>query len=174
MRLIVLAAVVLWAAAACSPAGAPPPSVALPAPPPADSGEFPVEVETAQTWLEDRGMRCEPVEQAPRPTVRCVADDRALQEPIYLLVDIVSRDGAFVSLLEATVDASTAVDPDMTAFEGFFGETVLGIVARPEPSAVIAWLREHVATTGSIDIDGLVLEMTAGAGRTTLRAWQRP
>jgi hypothetical protein len=68
---------------------------------------------------------------------------------------------------------SLADDPDLTGFEGFYGDTVLGIVVRPEPPAIIAWLRENVATTNSFEYDGLVLEMTAGPTRTTLRAWQR-
>jgi hypothetical protein len=173
MRLTIRAAAVLVAAAACSSAGAPPPSIALPDAPPDEAREFPVEFEAGRTWLEDRAMRCELLELAPQPTIRCVADNRQSDDPTYLVVDIVSLDGAFVWLLEATVDVGLVGDADLTGFEGFYGETVLGIVVRPEPPAVIAWLREHVATTSSIEVDGLVLEMTAGTTRSTLRAWQR-
>ena len=173
MRLTILAAAVLVAAAACSPTETPPPSIALPDPPPGEAREFRVEFEAGRTWLEDRAMRCERVDLAPQPTIRCVADDRQSDPPDYLVVDIVSLEGAFVWLLEATVDMSLADDPDLTGFEGFYGDTVLGIVVRPEPPAIIAWLRENVATTNSFEYDGLVLEMTAGPTRTTLRAWQR-
>jgi len=173
MRVTFLAAAVLGAAAACSPTGPPPPSIALPDPPPGEAREFPVEFQAGRTWLEDRAMRCERVDLASQPTIRCVADNRESAEPDYLLVDIVSLDGAFVWLLEATVDVGGVDDPDLAGYEGFYGETVLGIVVRPEPPAVIAWLRENVATTSSIDIDGLILEMTVGPARSILRAWQR-
>ncbi|HEU0235248.1 MAG TPA: hypothetical protein VFR14_02280 [Candidatus Limnocylindrales bacterium] len=174
MRLILIAAAAVLAAAACSPQALPPPSVAPADPPPGAARPFPVEVGAAREWLEGHTARCEPTSAATGQVLRCVIDYRDAASDYYAVVDVVSTDGSLVWLLEATVDVSGATDPDLAGFDGFYGDTVLGIVASPEPRAVTSWLREHVTTSGSIDADGLMLDMRASPTRTTLRIWQEP
>jgi len=174
VRLTLIAAAVVLAAAACSPEAPPAPSIAAADPPTGVARPFPVEVAAAREWLEGHTAQCEPTSAAVGHVLRCVIDYRDSVSDFYAAVDVVSTDGSLVWLLEATVDMSEATKPDLAGFEGFYGDTVLGIVASPEPRAVTTWLREHVTTSGSIDADGLMLEMRASPTRTTLRIWQEP
>jgi hypothetical protein len=169
-----MAAAAVLAAAACSPQTPPAPSIASADPPPGAARPFPVEVGAAREWLEGHTARCDPTSAATGHVLRCVIDYRDSVSDFYAVVDVVSTDGSLVWLLEATVDVSEATNPDLAGFEGFYGDTVLGIVASTEPRAITTWLREHVTTSGSIDADGLMLDMQASPSRTTLRIWQEP
>jgi len=174
VRLTFIAAAAVLAAAACSPQAPPPPSIAPADSPSGAARPFPVEVGAAREWLEGHTARCDPTSAATGHVLRCVIDYRDSVSDFYAVVDVVSTDGSLVWLLESTVDVSEATNPNLAGFDGFYGDTVLGIVESSEPRAVTAWLREHVTTTGSIDVDGLMLDMQAGPTRTTLRIWQEP
>jgi len=171
VRLIGLAAAALVAAAACSAPAAAPSVRPAPSPPP-EAEAMPAPIEDAETWLVARGFRCEPLGVEVGVAVRCVADDRELNDT-YAVVDVLADDGGLITLVQATVDVGGAARPDLAGFLGFYASTVLGIVADPAPRAADAWLRGHVASPGSTVVGRLVLEMTVEPTRSSLRVWQR-
>lgn len=173
MRLTALAAAVLSAAAACSPAVPPSPSMALPDPAPPEAGPLPVTIHVGRSWLEEHALACSsrPVELGR--AVRCVADYRATDDAFFGVVDLLAGDGDLLTLIETTVELGGAVERGFASFEGFYGNTVLGILGNPNPRAIDRWLHEHVDRSGRTAFDGLVLEMTVTPARSTLRVWQR-
>jgi hypothetical protein len=168
-----LAAAALVAAAACTPVAAPSPSVALPDPAPPGAGPLPVTIDAGQAWLEEHTFACSsrPVELGR--AVRCVADYRATDDAYYGVVDLLAGDGDLLTLIEATVVLAGNGDRGFASLEGFYGDTVLGILGGPNPPAVDRWLHEHMNGSGRAELEDLVLEMDVGQTRSTLRVWQR-
>jgi hypothetical protein len=171
VRLTVIAAAALVAAAACS-APAVPSFRTAPSPPPGAEA-FPALVADAQSWLEERTNRCESLPVEVGLAIRCIADNREGPDEYYSIVDVLADDGGLITLVQATVDVSEADRPDLAGRLGYYADTVLRIVADPAPPAAVAWLRAHVASPGSTVIGRLVLEMTIEPTRSSLRLWQR-
>jgi hypothetical protein len=173
VRLTALAAAVLAAAAACTSAPAVPTIAPAPSPP-REAQAMAVTAVDAQRRLLDHGFACEPLAVATGGGRRCVADQRDEGNGRHLaVVDLLADDGGLVTLIQASVDVADAKRPDLAGFLGFYASTVFGIVEDPAPRPVDAWLRQHVATPGSVVLHGLVLEMAVERTRSVLRIWQR-
>lgn len=173
MRLIALAAAALVAAAACTPAIPRSPTVALPDPAPPEAGALPVTIDAGQSWLEEHTFACSSRPVGPGRAVRCVADYRATDDAYLGVVDLLAGDGDLLTLIATTIVLDGAAERGFASFEGFYGDTVLGVLGSPNRRAIDRWLHEHVDRSGRTELDRLVLEMAVTPTRSTLRVWQR-